>query len=95
MGESIGCVAPLVGDGILAGLRSARILLDCWDDAEAYGRAVLREFGWMERERRVLDRLRGGRRLGIADAWVLKSNSRRMGMRIGIRQAGALMRRLI
>ncbi len=94
VGESIGCVAPLAGDGILPGLRSARILVDCWDDAPAYTRAVLREFAWMRRERGVLERLRGGRRVRIADAWTLRSNSRRMGMRIGIREAGALIGRL-
>jgi flavin-dependent dehydrogenase len=94
VGESIGCVAPLAGDGILPGLRSACLLLEHWDDAPSYTQAVLREFQWMTRERGVLDRLRSGRRPRIADGLVLKRNSRRMGMRIGIREASALVGRL-
>ena len=32
IGEAIGCVAPLAGDGIVPGLRSVEILLDKWND---------------------------------------------------------------
>jgi flavin-dependent dehydrogenase len=94
MGEAIGCVAPLAGDGIAPGMKSARILMDTWENPEQYTRAVLKEFQWMEAERRIIDKLVKSERLGIPDAWVLKKNSRRMGMRVGIKEASRLMRAL-
>jgi len=94
VGEAIGCVAPLAGDGIVPGLKSVRILLDHWDDPEGYSRAVLKEFEWMRSERDVIDKLRKSELLGFKDALVLKMNSRRMGMRIGVREAAMLLRRL-
>jgi flavin-dependent dehydrogenase len=85
VGESIGCVSPLIGDGIVSGMRSVRILLDNWDDPEGYTERILREFSWMDRERRVLDKLVESRSLRIVDAWILLENSnKRMEMRMGI-----------
>jgi flavin-dependent dehydrogenase len=85
VGEAIGCVSPLVGDGIVSGMRSVRILLDNWDDPEGYTEKLLREFSWLDRERKVVDKLAGSRSLSILDAWVLLENShRRMGMRMGV-----------
>jgi len=94
VGESIGCVAPLAGDGIVPGMRSARILLSRWDEPDGYTRALLHEFGWMKDERRVIDKLRTNRGTGLRDAWTLKKNSRRMAMKVGLREALALMRHL-
>jgi flavin-dependent dehydrogenase len=87
VGEAIGCVAPLAGDGIVPGMKSARILMENWDDPRGYVRAVLEEFAWMENERRVIDKVSRREKLRFSDAWVLKKNSRRMGMRIGARAA--------
>ena len=94
VGEAIGCVAPLAGDGIVPGLRSAQHLVEHWDDPAAYRRAILRDMGWMTSERQVLNKLIEGRRLNILDAWVLKKNSRRMGIKIGIKSASLLMRNI-
>jgi flavin-dependent dehydrogenase len=94
VGESIGCVAPLAGDGILTGMLTVKMLLKHWDDPQAYEKAVLREFGWMEEERRVVDKLLEGSVLGLRDARVLKNNSRRMGMRIGVADAASLLKNL-
>jgi len=94
VGEAIGCVAPLAGDGIVAGMRSVRILLGHWDDPEGYTRAILQTFDWMKHERKVLDKLINRQHLGFNDARVLKKNSKRMGMKIGLRTAGLLMERL-
>lgn len=87
VGEAIGCVAPLAGDGIVTGMKSARLLMENWDDPRSYAHAVLEEFAWMENERKVIDKLSRRQKLTFRDAWVLKKNSRRMGMRIGLRQA--------
>jgi len=91
VGEAIGCVAPLAGDGVIPGMKSAQILLHWWNDPEGYQRAILREFGWMEKERGVIDKLRANGNLGVKDAWVLKRNSQRMGMRVGLKDALRLL----
>lgn len=94
VGEAIGCVAPLAGDGVVPGMKSVQLLLNHWDDPDQYTEAVLKEFQWMESERRVIDKLRKKKPLGIQDALVLKRNSKRMGMQIHISDAAKLIRRL-
>ena len=94
VGEAIGCVAPLAGDGIVPGMRSVQLLLDAWDNPQQYQEAVLGEFSWMRDERGVIDRLRTGERVGVREARILRRNSKRMGMRVGLRNALALLRNL-
>lgn len=91
VGEAIGCVAPLAGDGIVPGMACARLLVERWDDPAAYTRAVFKEFIWMKGERKVVDRLRRGETLGPESAWVLRKNSRRMGMQVGLKEASILL----
>lgn len=94
VGEAIGCVAPLAGDGVVPGMKSVQLLMKWWEDPSGYTRAVLKEFGWMKPERAVIDKLRKNRPLGLNDARVLKKNSRRMGMQVGLKEAAALLLRL-
>jgi len=94
VGESIGCVAPLAGDGVVPGMKSVQLLMGNWESPEAYTKSILKEFQWMEEERQVIDKLLTTGSLGIKDAWVLKKNSRRMGMRVGVKEAAALLRAL-
>lgn len=94
VGEAIGCVAPLAGDGIVTGMRSVQILLDWWHDPVGYERAILKEFKWMEGERKVVDKLRRNDALAATDAWVLRENSKRMGMEVGLRAAATLLKKL-
>jgi flavin-dependent dehydrogenase len=94
VGEAIGCVAPLAGDGIVPGLRSAQLLVKWWDDPLRYQRAVLREFRWMREERKVVDKLRRNEALRLKDAWVLKKNSERMGMEVRVKEANKLLKNL-
>ncbi|MGD0233955.1 MAG: NAD(P)-binding protein [Syntrophorhabdales bacterium] len=94
VGEAIGCVAPLAGDGIIPGMRSAQILMERWDDPSGYTNAILREFKWMEKERRVVDKARNNEPLGLNDAWTLKKNSRRMAMEVGLKEAATLLKHL-
>jgi flavin-dependent dehydrogenase len=93
-GEAIGCVSPLAGDGIVTGMGTVKMLLNHWDDPEGYEKAVLQEFGWMEEERRVVDKLVEGSVLGLRDARVLKDNSRRIGIRIGLMDAASILKNL-
>jgi flavin-dependent dehydrogenase len=94
VGEAIGCVAPLAGDGIVSGIKSVRILLDCWDDPRRYRQTLLGTFDWMKEERRVIEKLRRRRSLGWRDARVLQKNSRRMGMKVDSTTATLLLERL-
>jgi hypothetical protein len=94
VGEAIGCVAPLAGDGVVPGMRSAQIVLENWNDAEKYEAAILREFSWMESERAVIDKLRGKEALSLKDAWVLKENSKRMAIQVGLKEAFLLLKNL-
>ncbi len=87
IGEAIGCVGSLAGDGIVPGMKSAQLLVQHWDDAEKYTHTILSKFKWMKNERRVVDKIYRGERPGFGDAWVFKNNARRAGMRIGLRQA--------
>jgi 2-polyprenyl-6-methoxyphenol hydroxylase-like FAD-dependent oxidoreductase len=94
VGESIGCVAPLAGDGIVPGMRSVQLLLESWDNPAKYRDALFDEFHWMRNERRVVDRLRNARRVGLLDALVLRRNSRRMGMDVRLKDAMVLLKSL-
>ncbi len=94
VGEAIGCTAPLAGDGIVPGMKSVKLLLDWWDDPAGYTRAIQKEFVWMKKERVVIDKLRRNETLGLKDAWVLRKNSRRMGMHVRLKDAGLLLRHL-
>jgi flavin-dependent dehydrogenase len=94
IGEGIGCVAPLAGDGIVTGMDTVKLLLNYWDDPKGYEKAVLNEFSWMEEERRVVNKLVEGSVLNLRDARVLKNNSRRVGMRLGLTDAALILKNL-
>lgn len=75
-------------------MRSVQILLRNWNNPEGFTADMLREFAWMEKERRVVDRLLTGRNPGLTDALILKANSKRMGMHIRNKDAIALLKHL-
>lgn len=94
IGEAIGCVAPLAGDGIIPGMTSALILLKNIDSHPAdYTQAILDEFSWMEKEREVFDRLRLGKLIELRSALVLQRNAKRMGLKIGLWDAFKILMR--
>jgi flavin-dependent dehydrogenase len=92
VGESIGCVAPLVGDGIVSGMKSAKILVEHWNDPFQYAKAIKKEFRWMGRERKAIDRLRNNKSLRLRDAWELRKNSGRMGIGVRLKDAATLLK---
>ena len=94
VGEAIGCVAPLAGEGIIPGLKSARLLLNHWEDPAAYEKAILKEFEWMKEERKVIDKIRHGKRIGLMDARIFKSTTQRLNMEVGVYQALNVLRHL-
>jgi flavin-dependent dehydrogenase len=87
IGEAIGCVAPLAGDGIVPGMKSVSLLIENWENPEGYTHSILKEFEWMKNERTVIDKILTSTPVSIKDAWVLRKNSRRMGMRVGLKEA--------
>lgn len=94
VGEAIGCVSPLSGEGIIPGLKSARLLLANWEDADAYQHAILTEFGWMKKERKVVDKAMQGKRMGLLDSRILKNNTKRLGMNFKLNQSLKILRSL-
>ncbi len=94
VGEAVGCVSPLVADGIVHGMRSVKILLDNWDDLEGYSEELLHEFAWFDKERRIVDKMAAKQPLSILDGKVLMDNSqRRMGIRMGLFDALRMSKR--
>ncbi|UFS69902.1 hypothetical protein LPW11_18690 [Geomonas sp. RF6] len=92
IGEAIGCVAPLVGDGIAPGMRSVELLLDNWEKPAGYQEAILSEFQWMKEERDVVDALKRGETVGIREARILLKNSRRMNLQVGIKEVWGILK---
>ena len=93
IGEAIGCVAPILAEGIIPGMKSALILLENFYSPVDYERAILREFAWMDKEREVVERLQSGKPIGLGSALVLQRNTRRMEMKMGLWDAFRLLRR--
>jgi len=94
LGEAIGCVGPVIGDGIVPGMRSAQILINNWDNPDSYRESILREFSWIHNERKLVDKLMNMAPLNMGDAWVLKNNSKRIGVNVGLTEAAMYVKRL-
>ena len=66
IGESIGCVSPITGEGNAPAMQSAEIffnhVLINRATPEQYERMICREFSWMDRERRFSDALSEGKK---------------------------------
>lgn len=63
VGESIGTVTPLTGEGIAPSARSAEILLECLEDVQKYQEREREEFAWIESQQRLIESLESGSRL--------------------------------
>ena len=94
VGEAIGCVGSVVGDGIVPGMRSAQILMDNWDNPDGYRKSILKKFRWIDDERRLIDKFVKKKPLNVGDALIIKHTSKRIGMNIGIAQAAIFIKRL-
>jgi flavin-dependent dehydrogenase len=82
IGESIGVVAPLAADGNLHAMSCGEILLANWDDLESYSKKILREYDWMRKERKALDKIMAGRMPSLFDAITMKKHCNRMGVEL-------------
>jgi len=89
VGESIGCVSPIIGEGIVPAMECANVLIDHIRESviqiPAYIDAVQSTFAWMDAERAVMDKLVSGKRLTIRDGRTVKANAKRMHVDLSIR----------
>jgi hypothetical protein len=95
VGEAIGVVAPIAGEGVVHGMRSAKILQQRWDSPEAYSAAILDEFPWMPTERRILEKLMAGESPSIGDWRALMKMGKRMGADLGLKETMSLLSFLV
>jgi len=93
VGEAIGCVSPLTGEGIVPGMRSVEILGECWRKVfTEYESRICTEFHWMFRERQIVDARLQGKTLSIGDWESLRSNARRIGILFRLRDLPHFLR---
>jgi hypothetical protein len=95
VGEAIGAVAPIAGEGVIHGMRSAHILRQCWDDPDAYAAAIKAEFTWMPTERRILEKLMAGGSPSLRDWRALMKMGKRMGADLGLKETMSLLSFLV
>ncbi len=95
VGESIGVVAPIAGEGVIHGMRSAQILRESWDDANTYSTSIKAEFPWMPTERRILEKLIAGGSPSMGDWRALMKMGKRMGADLGLRDTISLLSFLV
>lgn len=95
VGESIGAVAPLAGEGITYAMQTGEMLAERWEDPEGYAREVLRRYEWMGRERRGLDRLAEGRMPTLAEARAFLKHTRMAGFDMRLGQAREFFRSML
>ncbi len=94
VGEAIGCVDPLAGEGVVPAMKSAWILLKKWHDPTGYTKAILKEFRWMRGIRHIVDKLVRMQSLGIREMALLQRRSAGMGLRVTPLNALGLWQRL-
>jgi flavin-dependent dehydrogenase len=87
VGESIGAVGPLAGDGNIYAMQCGEMLLELWDDLDEYQAKVLKRYDWMRKERRVLEKLWAGKKPSITDMGTFIKHSKTVGVEISAAQA--------
>ncbi len=95
VGEAIGVVAPIAGEGVTHGMRSAHLLTKYWDDPEAYTAAIKAEFPWMPTERRILEKLMAGGSPSLGDWRALVKMGKRMGADLGLKETMSVLSFLV
>ncbi len=92
VGESIGAVAPIAGEGVVPGMASARLLVANWGSPRRYTSRTLREFSWMIGEKTVIDKVSSGEQLGLQDWLILRRTGRRMGAPVTLSETRELLK---
>lgn len=92
VGESIGTVSPMLGEGIVPSMECAQIFATTYPDAAAYTAAVKDQFAWMKNERKALEKLRAGKRLSVFDLVTAKQSVARAGVDISIKDVHQILK---
>jgi flavin-dependent dehydrogenase len=78
IGEAIGTVSPITGEGIIPSLRSAELLFQCikkYDKEEllnAYTKAISKEFGYYYKLSRLIFNIRSGKIINPTNIYAIK-----------------------
>ncbi len=92
VGESIGAVAPIAGEGVVPGMASARLIVANWNDSRKYTSRTLKAFSWMIGEKTVIDKVADGEQLGLQDWLILRRTGRRMGSSVTLSETRELLK---
>ncbi|WP_019177078.1 NAD(P)/FAD-dependent oxidoreductase [Methanomassiliicoccus luminyensis] len=95
VGEAVGAVGPIAGDGNLYAMQTAEMLMDDWDRPERYARAVLKKYRWMHKERLALERLLGGHMPTLSNALTFKQHCKRAGIKMTVPHIVSLFRKML
>ena len=76
-------------------MQTSEMLMKNWDDPEKYTGNVLKEFKWMTKERRALERLLNGRMPTLSNVLTFKQHSKRAGIDISISHLVSLFRKML
>ncbi len=95
VGEAIGVVAPIAGEGVVHGMKSARILQSCWEDPDVYSATIRAEYSWMPTERKILEKLMAGGSPSLSDWRALMKMGKRMGAEISLKETISMLSFLV
>lgn len=95
IGEAVGAVGPLAGDGNLYAMQTAEMLLRHWDHPESYARAVLEKYRWMAQERQALERMLDGRMPTISNVLTFKRHAQRSGTEMSTSHIAGLFKKML
>ena len=94
VGESIGCVSPVIGEGIVPAMECSKILIENWNDPERYTSTINLRFDWVNREARLLQKIIHENSFSSSDGLTIARNASRIGMKLGAKNALSFIRLL-
>jgi hypothetical protein len=95
VGEAIGTVSPVTGEGITHAIRCAGLYLEHELDPVAYSEAVIREFSWMAGERGIIEKATARRWVPLPEWRFVQQDAASMGIRVGVPDALAILGRML
>jgi flavin-dependent dehydrogenase len=92
VGEAVGCVSPIIGEGIVPAMQCSQILVENWNDPERYTSRVNLRLGWVNREARLLQKIIHENSFSLSDGLTITRNSSRIGMKLSAKNALSFIR---
>jgi hypothetical protein len=94
VGEAIGAVSPLSGEGNVPGLMTCEALLDNWDSPVGYYTRVTTQLAWMEEERKLMDYALAGGQISFNHIDLVLKNAERLGIHVSTDKALEMFEKL-